>query len=110
MGIPAPFAILAIAAEFFGGLGLIFGFLGRIAALGIISNMAVAIAMVHLPFGLFMNWQGNQAGEGFEYHLLAIAMGLAVLINGSGAVSIDRAITSHRVHEGVESHAERRAA
>jgi putative oxidoreductase len=36
MGIPAPFAFLAIAAEFFGGLGLLAGFLGRIAAFGIL--------------------------------------------------------------------------
>jgi DoxX len=33
MGIPAPLALLAIAAEFFGGLGLIVGLLGRVAAL-----------------------------------------------------------------------------
>src|SRR5260370_28487369 len=52
--IPAIFAFLAIAAEFFGGLGLIFGFLTRIAAFGILSNMVVAIAMVHSQFGFFM--------------------------------------------------------
>src|SRR5262250_3618638 len=49
--IPAVFAFLAIAAEFFGGLGLIFGFLTRIAAFGILSNMIVAVAMVHGQFG-----------------------------------------------------------
>src|SRR3979411_1002395 len=55
MGIPAPFAFLAIAAEFFGGLGLLAGFFGRIAAFGILCNMVVAILMVHRQFGLFMN-------------------------------------------------------
>src|SRR5881394_3141808 len=58
LGIPAPFAFLAICAEFFGGLMLIVGFLGRVAALTIICIRAVAIAKVHWQFGLFMNWFG----------------------------------------------------
>src|ERR1700724_726653 len=87
MGIPAPLAFLAIAAEFFGGLGLILGFLGRIAAFGIMCNMLVAVVMVHGRNGLFMNWAGNQKGEGFEYHLLAIAIALIIIIKGSGALS-----------------------
>ena len=91
-GIPAPLAFLAICAEFFGGLGLLVGLLGRIAALGIIVNMLVAIATVHHVNGFFMNWTGQQKGEGFEYHLLAIALAIVVLIKGSGAFSIDRAI------------------
>jgi putative oxidoreductase len=95
MGVPSLFAFLAIAAEFFGGLGLLVGFLGRVAALGIIVNMLVAIATVHLPHGFFMNWTGTQQGEGFEYHLLAIAISLAVFIKGSGAMSVDRALTPH---------------
>jgi len=92
MGTPAPLAFLAICAEFFGGLGLLVGLLGRIAALGIIVNMLVAIVTVHHVNGFFMNWTGQQKGEGFEYHLLAIALAIAVLIKGSGAISIDRAI------------------
>jgi len=89
MHIPAPFSFLAIAAEFFGGLGLIFGFLPRIAAFGIFANMLVAIVMVHHSFGLFMNWTGTQKGEGFEYHLLAIAISVMLMIRGAGAASID---------------------
>lgn len=76
MHIPAPLAFLAICAEFFGGLGLILGFLTRIAAFGIAANMAVAIATVHHAFGFFMNWAGNQKGEGFEFHLLVHAKGI----------------------------------
>ena len=94
MHIPAVFAFLAICAEFFGGLGLIFGFLTRIAALGIFSNMIVAIAVVHRQFGLFMNWTGAQKGEGFEYHLLVLAVTAFLMIHGSGAVSIDRVLSS----------------
>src|SRR5216684_279169 len=70
--IPAPLAFLAIAAEFFGGLGLILGLLTRIAAFGIGVNMIVAIVIEHGAFGLFMNWTGAQKGEGFEYHLLVL--------------------------------------
>ncbi len=94
MGIPAPLAFLAIVAEFFGGLGLLVGLLGRIAAFGIVCNMAVAVLMVHSHVGFFMNWVGNQKGEGFEYHVLAIALGLAILIKGSGAFSIDWLLAS----------------
>jgi len=93
MGIPAPFAFLAICAEFFGGLGLLIGFLSRIAAFGIICNMLVAVVLVHAANGFFMNWAGNQKGEGFEYHLLAIASALVIIIRGSGALSVDRFLT-----------------
>ena len=92
-GIPAPLAFLAICAEFFGGLGLIVGLLSRIAAFGIMCNMIVAILTIHIHNGFFMNWFGNQKGEGYEYHLLAIAGLLVILIKGAGALSIDRALS-----------------
>jgi putative oxidoreductase len=99
MGIPALFAFLAILAEFFGGIGLLLGFLGRIAAFGILCNMLVAIWMVHLPNGFFMNWTGRQAGEGFEFHLLALAIAIVIIVRGSGAFSIDywMALRSFRI-------------
>src|SRR5258707_1893631 len=92
--IPAPLAFLAIAAEFFGGLGLILGFLTRIAAFGIAVNMLVAIATVHHSYGFFMNWTGTQKGEGFEYHLLVLAITAFLMIRGAGAFYIDRAIAT----------------
>jgi putative oxidoreductase len=93
MHIPAPLAFLAIAAEFFGGLGLILGFLTRVAAFGIGMNMIVAIAIVHGAFGFFMNWTGAQKGEGLEYHLLVLAIAAFLVIRGAGAFSVDRALT-----------------
>jgi putative oxidoreductase len=102
MHIPAPFAFLAIAAEFFGGLGLIIGFLTRIAAFGIAVNMLVAIATVHSGFGFFMNWSGTQKGEGYEYHLLVLAMTAFLTIRGAGALSVDRAITAAKPSGTVE--------
>jgi putative oxidoreductase len=89
-GMPAPLAILVICTEFFGGLGLILGLLTRVAALGITGLMVGAIFMVHLQNGFFMNWMGNQKGEGIEYHLLAIAIAATLLLRGGGAFSVDR--------------------
>ena len=85
---------LAVAAEFFGGLGLIFRLFTRVAALGVLCNMIVAIAMVHDRFGFWMNWTGTQKGEGFEYHLLLIAASVFLMIRGAGAVSVDRLLSS----------------
>jgi putative oxidoreductase len=93
MHIPAVFAFLAICAEFLGGIGLILGALGRLAAFGIACNMLVAVLLVHQHFGLFMNWTGQQKGEGFEYHLLVLAMAAVLMIRGSGAASVDRALS-----------------
>ena len=92
MKIPAPFAFLAICAEFFGGLGLILGLLTRIAAFGVGVNMLVAIAAVHWKHGLFANWTGAQKGEGFEFHLLALAIVVAIIVQGAGALSLDSVI------------------
>lgn len=92
MHIPAVFAFLAILAEFAGALALIVGFTSRVAAFGIASVMAVAILMAHAANGFFMNWYGNQKGEGFEYHLLALALALIVMIYGGGKASVDAVI------------------
>lgn len=91
-GIPAAIAFLIIIGESFGSLGLIVGFLSRLAAFGISLIMLGAIFMVHLPNGFFMNWFGNQKGEGFEYHILAIGLALVVLVKGGGKWSVDSAL------------------
>ena len=90
VGLPGILAFLVIAIEFLGALALIVGVGGRLAALGIGGVMAGAVFTSHLSTGFFMNWTGTQAGEGFEYHILAMAMAAAVAIAGSGAYSLDR--------------------
>jgi putative oxidoreductase len=87
-----PLGYLVTIAEFFGGLGLIVGFLSRFSALSLIVIMLGAIGMVHGKVGFFMNWMGNQGGEGFEYHLLAIAILLVILIAGPGRFAVARAL------------------
>lgn len=89
MGIPAPLAVIAIVTECFGAIALMLGLLGRLAALGIAIEMVVAVILVHLPYGFFMNWFGKAAGEGFEYHILLISAAIPVIVRGSGAWSVD---------------------
>jgi len=85
-----PLGYLVAIGEFFGGLGLVVGFLTRFSAAAITLIMLGAIGMVHGKFGFFMNWMGKQAGEGFEYHLLAIAVLLTIVIAGPGRYAIGR--------------------
>lgn len=89
--LPSTLAFLVIAGELFSGIGLF----SRIAALFIVLTMAGAIATVHFRFGLFLNWFGTQKGHGIEYHLLAIALALIVVVKGAGAFSLDHLVHAH---------------
>lgn len=90
MGIPTPLAFLAVVAEFPGTLALFLGCLTRVAAFGILCNMIVAALLVSWPHGFFMNWYGNQKGEGYEFHILAVGLALACVMGGGGRWSLDR--------------------
>jgi putative oxidoreductase len=89
-GVPAALAMLVILAESLGALALVLGLGGRFMASGIAAVMLGTIWFVHASVGFFMNWSGTASGEGFEYHLLALAMAGCIIINGSGAFSLDR--------------------
>ncbi|MFL5527601.1 MAG: DoxX family protein [Gemmatimonadaceae bacterium] len=93
MHIPMALALLVFGAEFFAPLGLFFGFLGRIAAFGVAVDYTVVALMVHLPNGFFMDWTGQQKGEGVEYFILAVGIAIAIVIRGSGALSLDRLLS-----------------
>jgi putative oxidoreductase len=95
-GFAAPLVFLVILAEFFGSIGLILGFLSRIAALGIAVDMTVAAITTTSKFGMFINWSGKQKGEGMEFQFLMIAMAVAILIAGGGAWSVDRVLSDER--------------
>ncbi|TKB69313.1 MAG: DoxX family protein [Nitrospira sp.] len=92
MGLPWLVAFLVIIGESFGSLGLIAGFFTRFTAASFIVIMIGAIATVHWPQGFFMNWVGQQQGEGFEYHLLVIAMSAALVLVGGGKWALDGVI------------------
>lgn len=81
-------ALLAGAAEFFGGLALIFGLLTRPAALVSAFTMVVAIFSVHASNGLFM------ANNGYEFALSLLAATAALTALGGGRLSIDNAIAA----------------
>ena len=88
MRIPPAATVLAASLECVGGLALIVGFLVRPFALGLIVVMLVAIAKVHWKHGFFLATQPGQA-NGWEYNFVLIAMALAVLTGGAGALSVD---------------------
>lgn len=100
IGIPAPFAVLAILTELVAPLALLVGWGSRLAALGVAGVMLGATA-THLPNGFFMNWFGSMpaGSEGFEYHVIMIALAAVVVFEGGGAYSIDRWL-AHRVATG----------
>ena len=97
MGLPWIIAFLIIIGESFGSLALLAGFLTRFTAASLAVIMLGAITMVHLPHGFFMNWFGQQQGEGFEYHLLVIGIAAALLITGGGRWSVDRVVAERIV-------------
>jgi putative oxidoreductase len=86
--IPPAATTLAAFIECFGGLALIVGLLARPAAIGIIVVMLVAVAKVHWKNGFFLAAQPGQA-NGWEFNFALIAMALAVLVGGAGAMSVD---------------------
>ncbi len=92
MHLPAPIAFLIIVGESLGAIGLVLGAGTRIAAFGVAAVMLGAIATTHAQFGFFMNWFGAQNGEGFEYHLLVLALAVPLIFVGAGAWSVDRLI------------------
>jgi len=92
MSLPWIVAFLVIVIEFFGALALIFGVGTRVVSVGIIALFTGIILTSHEQNGFFMNWGGKQAGEGFEYHLLVIAMAITLLIGGAGKWSVDHAV------------------
>lgn len=92
MGVPWLIALLIIVGESFGSVALLAGFLTRFTAASLAVIMLGAIALVHLPNGFFMNWFGQQQGEGYEYHLLVIGIAAALLVTGGGKWSVDRTV------------------
>lgn len=103
MHIPWTLGFAAILAETVGGLALLVGLASRAAALAVAAVFATAIATVHAQHGFFMNWFGNQKGEGWEYFLPGLALAAVVAIYGGGAVSLDRVIAKIKGRSGKRS-------
>ena len=97
VGLPYVVGLLVILGESLGALALILGLFGRFMSVGIFIIMLGALYFDHAQYGFYMNWFGNQGGEGYEFDILTFGLSLAVIINGSGAFSLDRYIFSRRV-------------
>lgn len=88
--LPYIIALLVILVEFFGALFLIFGFLTRISALGILGTFTGIVITAHLKAGFFMNWYGQaDATEGLEYFILLFGLAIISLLAGGGKFSVD---------------------
>ena len=96
MGLPIIVAFSVIMIEFFGSISLVLGFLSRFWAIALIGMFIGIIITTQLEHGFFMNWFGNQAGEGYEYSLLVIGLAISVVVNGSGKWSIDSLISKNK--------------
>jgi putative oxidoreductase len=88
----SPLGYLVTIGEFFGGLGLIFGFLTRFSAASLIVIMIGAIAMVHGKNGFFLGHgpESRLKDAGFENCLALIGLLAPILIAGPGRYSIGR--------------------
>ncbi|EQA47158.1 DoxX family protein [Leptospira broomii serovar Hurstbridge str. 5399] len=90
-GLPAAVAALVILGESFGSIAVLLGFLTRFSAISI-GIIMFGAALIHKSNGFFINWQGAQKGEGFEFHILAIGIALALGVTGGGLYSLDQFI------------------
>lgn len=107
MHLPVPIALLVILGESLGAAMLIAGLGTRLAAFGISAIMFGAVVTTHAEFGFFMNWFGAQQGEGFEFHLLALALSVPLTVWGGGALAADASILSR--HRSMTGRTERAA-
>ena len=96
MGLPSIVAFSVIMIEFFGAISLVLGFFSRFWAISIAGMFVGIIITTQLEHGFFMNWYGNQAGEGYEFSLLVIGLALSIVVNGSGKWSVDSLISKNK--------------
>ncbi|MEP7317373.1 MAG: DoxX family protein [Panacibacter sp.] len=94
-GLPWIVGFLVIMIEFFGSLLLLLGVGSRILAAAVAVLSIGIIFTSHLQNGFFMNWFGNQKGEGYEYFLLMIGLSIALLVNGGGKLFVDKLMSKN---------------
>ena len=98
IGLPYIGGVLIIATETIGMLALMLGLFSRYLAFAVILIMLGAISF-HYPNGFYMDWNNTLSGEGFEFHLVVIALALVIAINGSGVYSLDTFFTNLKKQE-----------
>lgn len=101
LGFPFWAIILLMVTEVCGSLLLVLGLFTRVWALAIGTAIAICLKMNHLQHGFFMNWFGQQQGEGYEYHILVLGIALALVLRGGGMLSMDRVLARDRRRGGI---------
>ncbi len=94
IGLPWLMGFLVIILESIGSMALLAGIATRIIAASYLMLALGVIFTSHIQYGFFMNWFGNQQGEGYEYFLLWIGMAASLILTGGGRYSIDKALFS----------------
>lgn len=96
--LPHALGLLVIGIEVLGSLALMAGLATRLNAALLFGLFVGIVATVHWPAGFWMNWFGqlDKGQEGYEYHLLALAMSAAVGLLGGGRWSLDGRRTARR--------------
>ena len=100
-GLPWLVAFTVIMLQSVGAVFLLTGAGTRLMAIAYIIMFIGMIVTAHSDYGFFMNWDGNQKGEGYEYHLLVIGLALLLVINGAGKFSVDYIASKSRVQQPV---------
>lgn len=96
VGLPWIVGFLVIVIEFFGALSLIAGLATRLWSLAVFFLTVGIIQTTHIQHGFFMNWFGNQKGEGIEYFLLMLGLAASLVFSGAGKYSIDSFIQNQK--------------
>ncbi len=89
VGLPWVIGFLVIVLEVFGSLAILAGIGTRLWAIALGIVVIGIMFTAHIQNGFFMNWFGNQAGEGVEYFLLLLGIYISLVISGSGKLSVD---------------------
>ncbi len=89
LGMPSVLGALVIVSDFLGSLAIVAGIATRFSAAAAFAVMLGATLLVHRPNGFFMNWGGAPHGEGYEFHLLAMAMAASLVLTGGGRAAVD---------------------
>lgn len=105
VGLPYIIGFLVIIGESIGMIALALGLLTRFSAISLIVIMSGAFFIDHLPHGFYMNWFGQNAGEGFEFDILVAGAAAAIAVIGAGRYSVDAWISRIRT-EGLIKKAE----
>jgi putative oxidoreductase len=94
VGLPYALALLVILIESIAALMVVAGVLTRVAAFGIFGLFTIIMFKFHSANGFFMDWAGNQRGEGIEYFIILLGVALTVIIAGGGKASVDAALAN----------------